>query len=55
LITKDSGDVGGTIEKIDAAKESNIKTLVITRPSIEYPQKFDSIDNIIKHLEGGIL
>lgn len=36
IIMKDSGQVGGTAEKILAAKELNINVVLITRPKINY-------------------
>lgn len=50
LITKDSGAVGNTKEKIFAAKELNIQVILIQRPKIIYPNIFDSIDDIVHYL-----
>ncbi len=36
VITKESGKEGGFLEKINAAKDLNIKTIVISRPKLEY-------------------
>lgn len=47
MVTKDSGKVGGTIEKIEAAEESGVKVLMLDRPHIEYPVVFNEIDDLI--------
>ena len=50
LISKDSGDQGGYQEKVRAAKRLNMKILVIRRPNIIYPNKFDSIEDVHKYV-----
>jgi precorrin-6A/cobalt-precorrin-6A reductase len=47
IVTKDSGEVGGVLEKINAARNEGIDTIVIERPRIEFPQKYSSIDELI--------
>lgn len=47
MVTKDSGLIGGTIEKIDSAIENNIEVLLINRPKVEYVNKYSSISNMI--------
>lgn len=47
LVTKDSGKVGGTIEKIEAAKEMNIPVMIILRPEITGEVVFDDIDKLV--------
>jgi precorrin-6A/cobalt-precorrin-6A reductase len=37
LVTKDSGEIGGALEKVEAAIENNVKVIVIQRPQMEYP------------------
>ena len=44
MVTKDSGDVGGVKEKIEAARLSDSKIIFIRRPPIPYP-------NIVNHLD----
>lgn len=46
VITKESGKEGGFIEKISAAKEININTIVIIRPKVEYPNVISSIEEV---------
>lgn len=48
LITKDSGKEGGMEEKIIAARENNIKVIVIKKPDIQYDYKINSIEELIK-------
>lgn len=62
MVTKESGKIGGTPEKIQGALELGIKVLLIQKPSIEYPKVFHSIDQIIntinkeeKHSGQGII
>lgn len=46
VITKESGAAGGFEEKLSASIDSNIKTIVILRPSLDYPQKIDDIEEL---------
>ncbi len=48
MVTKDSGEVGGVLEKIHAALKEGIDTIVIERPRLEFPQKYSSVDAVIK-------
>lgn len=52
LITKDSGKEGGIEEKIIAARENNIKVIVIKKPDIQYDYKVNSIEELIKLIVG---
>ena len=47
MVTKDSGEVGGVLEKINAARNEGIDTVVIERPGIEFPQKYSTIDEVV--------
>lgn len=47
LITKESGTTGGELEKLQSAKENNITTLVLKRPSVNYPWITENISDII--------
>ena len=47
IVTKDSGEVGGVLEKINAARNEGIDTIVIERPRLEFPQKYSSIDEVV--------
>lgn len=50
LITKDSGAIGKTEEKLRAAKELGVKVLMIQRPDICYPKVFYSIEEIMDYI-----
>ncbi|MBE7444332.1 MAG: precorrin-6A/cobalt-precorrin-6A reductase [Planctomycetia bacterium] len=47
MVTKDSGEVGGVLEKIHAALNEGIDTIVIEKPRLEFPQKYSSIDDVV--------
>lgn len=47
MVTKDSGEAGGVLEKIHAALKEGIDTIVIERPKLEFPQKYSSIDELV--------
>lgn len=47
LVTKDSGKVGGTVEKLEAAKEMNIPVIIISRPHNKEKSVFDSVDELV--------
>jgi precorrin-6A/cobalt-precorrin-6A reductase len=46
VVTKDSGKSGGVPEKIQAAMETGIDTVVIKREEIDYPVKCSTIDEV---------
>ena len=48
IVTKDSGEAGGVLEKIHAACSEAIDTIVIERPRLEFPQKYSSIDEVVR-------
>jgi len=50
MVTKDSGEVGGALEKVEAAIENGVKVIVIERPKMEYPvlcQTFDEVKAVL--------
>ncbi|WP_214484394.1 precorrin-6A reductase [Bacillus sp. SM2101] len=51
MITKESGKVGSVDEKLAAAAELDIETIVIKRPSIEYGLTFSSFDEVLRQLK----
>ncbi len=51
LVMKDSGEAGGMNEKVDAAKSLGIHIHIIKRPQLNYPQVFNSIEEIIKTIK----
>ncbi|MBE6499869.1 MAG: precorrin-6A reductase [Methanobrevibacter thaueri] len=46
MITKESGEIGGVIEKIQAAQMKNISVIMIKRPKIAELNKNDIVSNI---------
>ena len=46
MITKESGEVGGVIEKINAANQKDIAVVMIQRPKIDDLDKDDIISNL---------
>ncbi|MBP9479460.1 MAG: cobalt-precorrin-6A reductase [Sebaldella sp.] len=52
LITKESGETGGEIEKVEACKELGVKILVLKRPKIEYLNCFNDIEELMGKIFG---
>ncbi|WIF94953.1 cobalt-precorrin-6A reductase [Caminicella sporogenes] len=50
MVTKDSGKVGGTIEKFEAAYECGIDVVLIERPDIYGELVYDDISELIKRV-----
>lgn len=46
IITKESGEIGGVIDKIEAANTKNIKVIMIERPQINEINKKDIVSNL---------
>ena len=46
MITKESGEIGGVIEKIEAANEKDIAVIMIKRPEIKMLNKNDIVSNL---------
>lgn len=46
MITKESGEVGGVVEKIQAANEKNVAVIMIQRPKIDELNKNDVVSNL---------
>lgn len=51
IITKDSGEIGGTKEKIEAAQECGVRAILIQRPIINYPKVFNEIEELLRYLQ----
>ncbi|MCR4436330.1 MAG: precorrin-6A reductase [Clostridiales bacterium] len=47
LVTKDSGEVGGTGDKLRAAQKLGITVVMVRRPDVNYPRKVDSIGGVV--------
>ncbi|WP_338450756.1 precorrin-6A reductase [Niallia oryzisoli] len=50
MITKESGKVGSVDEKVEAALECGIETIMIARPKVDYSNVFSSFDQVITDL-----
>ena len=46
MITKESGEIGGVVEKIQAANETDIAVIMIQRPKIDELNKNDIVSNM---------
>lgn len=46
MITKESGEIGGVVEKIEAANERDIAVIMIKRPEIEMLNKNDIVNDL---------
>ena len=51
ILLKDSGKEGGTEEKIRAAIDENIYAIVVDRKSLDYKNKFNNKEEVIKYLK----
>ncbi|SHE36854.1 precorrin-6A/cobalt-precorrin-6A reductase [Thermoanaerobacter uzonensis DSM 18761] len=50
VVTKDSGIVGGVLEKFEAAKMLGIPVILIKRPDINYPVVVTDVDSLINEV-----
>ncbi len=50
LVSKASGNEGGLLEKIEAARLCGIPVVIIDRPQIDYPVVFSEIDRLLTYL-----
>ncbi len=50
MITKESGKVGAVDEKLEAALECGIETIMISRPDVDYQNVHSSFDHVIAEL-----
>lgn len=51
LVTKESGDTGGTREKLQAAEKLGIPVILVKRPRIHYPEQVNSLEALAAFLE----
>ena len=51
IVTKDSGQAGGTDTKITAAIELNLPLIIITRPTVSYGVAGHSTEQIIQYIQ----
>ncbi|MBM4055331.1 MAG: precorrin-6A reductase [Planctomycetes bacterium] len=51
IVSKESGGVGGVKEKIQAAIDLGIDTILITRPALELPHVYTSVTDILNEVK----
>ncbi|WP_350343048.1 cobalt-precorrin-6A reductase [Proteinivorax tanatarense] len=51
MVTKDSGDVGGTNEKLTGAILEGVTPIIIDRPKINYPNISSKLDDVLEYVE----
>ena len=52
MITKESGKAGSVDEKLEAALELGIETIMIKRPKIQYENAYSDFESILTYLNG---
>ncbi|USK59756.1 precorrin-6A reductase [Peribacillus asahii] len=50
MITKESGKVGSVDEKLEAALECGIETIMIARPNVNYQNVYSNFEDVINNL-----
>lgn len=50
IISKDSGKIGGTDNKLLAADELNLPVIILERPKIDYPRVYSDIDQLLNNV-----
>ncbi|ABR55365.1 precorrin-6x reductase [Methanococcus vannielii SB] len=51
IITKDSGKTGGIYEKVSGALLAGAIPIIVNRPKIDYPLKFEKVEDLINYLK----
>jgi precorrin-6A/cobalt-precorrin-6A reductase len=51
MVTKNSGKEGGLGEKINAAEETGVKIIILDKPKVDYPNKYENIEKIIEKVK----
>ena len=52
VVTKNSGAIGGTDEKLMAAMELGLKLIVVERPALVPKEAFCSISDLVNYVKG---
>lgn len=55
MVMKNSGDAGGTFEKLAACKKEGIAAVVIDRPRLNYPLIFEDGKSLLEYMEKNLL
>ena len=50
IVSKKGGNTGGEREKIESAKEIGAMSVMLSRPTVEYPVVFSHIEKLIKYI-----
>lgn len=50
MITKESGKVGAVDEKLEAALELGIETIMIGRPAVDYGSQYSDFSGVLNHI-----
>ena len=50
LITKESGETGGELQKVEACQECGVTILAIKRPVLDYGTVFNTIEELTEYL-----
>jgi len=51
MVTKDSGEAGGTPEKVEAAVKLGIPVILVERPEIRYTDKVSDIEEVVSFVK----
>ena len=51
VVTKESGEAGGFMEKVEAARALDIPLIVVRRPRMVYPEVFHDFEGVIEKME----
>ena len=51
LITKESGETGGELQKVQACRECGVTILTIKRPVLNYGTVFYTIKELVEYVE----
>jgi precorrin-6A/cobalt-precorrin-6A reductase len=52
MVTKESGKEGAVDEKVEAAIELGIETILIKRPRVQYGISYSTVKDVINHIKG---
>jgi precorrin-6A/cobalt-precorrin-6A reductase len=52
MVTKDSGDAGGAPAKLEAARLTNCKVIVVDRPKLESSNVFHDLNDLLRAVSG---
>lgn len=51
MVTKDSGETGGTEDKLQAAQKLGITVILVQRPVVDYPEKVSSRTEVLEFVK----